>query len=170
MEAIIYGISVEPGQRCSGFFMLWKGVIFEHKSKSSTESRKKVELMKKFMGVDLIQSLKVVLQQNTGFYQPYPKLTPLYPKLTPFLSLWITFNHSEIHGTEKIKMTVNPVKSRFTAIFLWAGDERIELPPKVLETPIIPFDQSPVLQLAAASTWLVYQSGGGLSRKKWKCV
>ena len=26
-----------------------------------------------------------------------------------------------------------------------AGDERIELPPKVLETPIIPFDQSPVL-------------------------
>ena len=43
--------------------------------------------MKKFMGVDLIQSLKVVLQQNTGFYQPYPKLTPLYPKLTPFLSL-----------------------------------------------------------------------------------
>lgn len=23
------------------------------------------------------------------------------------------------------------------------GDERIELPPKVLETPIIPFDQSP---------------------------
>ena len=26
---------------------------------------------------------------------------------------------------------------------LRAGDERIELPPKVLETPIIPFDQSP---------------------------
>ena len=26
---------------------------------------------------------------------------------------------------------------------LTAGDERIELPPKVLETPIIPFDQSP---------------------------
>ena len=25
------------------------------------------------------------------------------------------------------------------------GDERIELPPKVLETPIIPFDQSPIL-------------------------
>ena len=24
------------------------------------------------------------------------------------------------------------------------GDERIELPPKVLETPIIPFDQSPI--------------------------
>ena len=25
-----------------------------------------------------------------------------------------------------------------------AGDERIELPPKVLETPIIPFDRSPI--------------------------
>ncbi len=25
-----------------------------------------------------------------------------------------------------------------------AGDERIELPPKALETPIIPFDQSPI--------------------------
>ena len=24
------------------------------------------------------------------------------------------------------------------------GDERIELPPKVLETPIIPLDQSPI--------------------------
>ena len=33
-------------------------------------------------------------------------------------------------------------KSRLPA-FLKAGDERIELPPKVLETPIIPFDQSP---------------------------
>ena len=34
---------------------------------------------------------------------------------------------------------------------LKAGDERIELPPKVLETPIIPFDQSPVLWPAFAS-------------------
>ena len=34
----------------------------------------------------------------------------------------------------------------FTSIpaFNRAGDERIELPPKVLETPIIPFDQSPI--------------------------
>ena len=34
----------------------------------------------------------------------------------------------------------------FTSILalLRAGDERIELPPKVLETPIIPFDQSPI--------------------------
>ena len=28
-------------------------------------------------------------------------------------------------------------------LFKKTGDERIELPPKVLETPIIPFDQSP---------------------------
>ena len=33
-------------------------------------------------------------------------------------------------------------KSRLPAL-PGAGDERIELPPKVLETPIIPFDQSP---------------------------
>ena len=31
----------------------------------------------------------------------------------------------------------------WTFSFFSAGDERIELPPKVLETPIIPFDQSP---------------------------
>lgn len=29
-------------------------------------------------------------------------------------------------------------------IFSRAGDEGIEPPPKVLETPIIPFDQSPI--------------------------
>ena len=37
----------------------------------------------------------------------------------------------------------NPVKTRLSSV-LRAGDERIELPPKVLETPIIPFDQSPM--------------------------
>ena len=35
-----------------------------------------------------------------------------------------------------------------------AGDERIELPPKVLETPIIPFDQSPI-QLSLSSSDLL---------------
>ena len=34
-------------------------------------------------------------------------------------------------------------KTPYLRCFL-AGDERIELPPKVLETPIIPFDQSPI--------------------------
>jgi hypothetical protein len=33
--------------------------------------------------------------------------------------------------------------SRFLTIQS-TGDERIELPPKVLETPIIPLDQSPI--------------------------
>ena len=37
--------------------------------------------------------------------------------------------------------------SRYSAL-LKAGDERIELPPKVLETPIIPLDQSPVCTCA----------------------
>ena len=46
----------------------------------------------------------------------------------------------------KTKKTGTP---DFTSIpaFHWAGDERIELPPKVLETPIIPFDQSPVYKI-----------------------
>ena len=39
-------------------------------------------------------------------------------------------------------MQHNTKKHRIYGVFL-AGDERIELPPKVLETPIIPFDQSP---------------------------
>ena len=41
-----------------------------------------------------------------------------------------------------MKNAENPVKSRLPTL-KETGDERIELPPKVLETPIIPFDQSP---------------------------
>ena len=44
---------------------------------------------------------------------------------------------------QKMKNAGTLEKSRLPAL-LGAGDERIELPPKVLETPIIPFDQSPV--------------------------
>ena len=38
-----------------------------------------------------------------------------------------------------------PKTSKYKAFerLIYTGDERIELPPKVLETPIIPFDQSP---------------------------
>ena len=36
------------------------------------------------------------------------------------------------------------MKLRLLSSSYLAGDERIELPPKVLETPIIPFDQSPM--------------------------
>lgn len=43
------------------------------------------------------------------------------------------------------KKSSKPVKSRLLSSLHLAGDERIELPPKVLETPIIPFDQSPIL-------------------------
>ena len=39
-------------------------------------------------------------------------------------------------------------------LFKLAGDERIELPPKVLETPIIPFDQSPIFNISTLSSVL----------------
>ncbi len=37
-----------------------------------------------------------------------------------------------------------PSIPRLTTLFHLTGDEGIEPPPKVLETPIIPLDQSPV--------------------------
>ena len=51
-------------------------------------------------------------------------------------------------GTYLVPFHFNKQKSQkalisLTSDSLEAGDERIELPPKVLETPIIPFDQSP---------------------------
>ena len=51
-----------------------------------------------------------------------------------------------IWGTSIFSKVKKPGKPRNIGIpnFAKAGDERIELPPKVLETPIIPFDQSPV--------------------------
>ena len=42
-----------------------------------------------------------------------------------------------------------------------AGDERIELPPKVLETPIIPFDQSPI------SYYKTYECMPGIHRVEY---
>ena len=39
---------------------------------------------------------------------------------------------------------------------LITGDERIELPPKVLETPIIPFDQSPIIGCVRKTHVLLY--------------
>ena len=43
------------------------------------------------------------------------------------------------------KKAPKPSKYKVFKAFSQAGDERIELPPKVLETPIIPFDQSPIM-------------------------
>ena len=39
---------------------------------------------------------------------------------------------------------------------LLAGDEGIEPPPKVLETPIIPLDQSPIFNISTLSSVLYY--------------
>ena len=61
------------------------------------------------------------------------------------LSLHQSLNLSGLHSAMKlvdegIKLPqMGKAESR-----LQTGDERIELPPKVLETPIIPFDQSPI--------------------------
>ena len=44
---------------------------------------------------------------------------------------------------KKNKKAGNAMLSSISDLLI-AGDERIELPPKVLETPIIPFDQSPM--------------------------
>ena len=44
---------------------------------------------------------------------------------------------------ENRKTARNALFLRLSELFFVTGDERIELPPKVLETPIIPFDQSP---------------------------
>ena len=65
---------------------------------------------------------------------------------------------------EKRKTARNAVKSTFLA-HVKTGDERIELPPKVLETPIIPFDQSPI-QLSLNSSDLLSIPYGVMNVKK----
>ena len=52
-------------------------------------------------------------------------------------------------------MQHNTKKHRIYGVFL-AGDERIELPPKVLETPIIPFAQSPIYKMTYQIRHLFY--------------
>ena len=47
---------------------------------------------------------------------------------------------------------------------LRAGDERIELPPKVLETPIIPFDQSPMFCFCCNYTYKRHTCQGKYDR------
>ena len=59
--------------------------------------------------------------------------------------------------------------SRFPAL-LRAGDERIELPPKVLETPIIPFDQSPIQLSLNSSDLLSIPYGVRNVKKKIKKI
>ena len=54
-----------------------------------------------------------------------------------FLNMWKSCQRLQLIYTKKKKP---PFLRRFQA-----GDERIELPLKVLETSVMPFDQSPVL-------------------------
>ena len=58
---------------------------------------------------------------------------------------------SEVHAGASQEHFIAGMKKTADIRRFQAGDERIELPPKVLETPIIPFDQSPVLWPAFAS-------------------
>ena len=51
---------------------------------------------------------------------------------------------ADMETIPQMKSAGTPEKSRLPAL-LRAGDERIELPLRVLETPVIPFDQSPIL-------------------------
>ena len=50
---------------------------------------------------------------------------------------------ADMETIPQMKSAGTPEKSRLPAL-LGAGDERIELPLRVLETPVIPFDQSPM--------------------------
>ena len=59
---------------------------------------------------------------------------------------------------QKMKKARSLENSRFLTLQS-TGDERIELPPKVLETPIIPFDQSPIYKkkwLLATNSFTLY--------------
>ena len=54
-----------------------------------------------------------------------------------------TFFFKKITDSTNLENINFPTTSHNLFIKSETGDERIELPPKVLETPIIPFDQSP---------------------------
>ena len=56
---------------------------------------------------------------------------------------------------KKNKKAGNAMLSSISDLLI-AGDERIELPPKVLETPIIPFDQSPIYKMTYQTRHLFY--------------
>ena len=66
------------------------------------------------------------------------------------ITFLITCNHRR-----KMKTLKNNASTPFSRLFT-TGDERIELPPQVLETPLIPFDQSPVWGLAIRKSLIYY--------------
>ena len=65
-----------------------------------------------------------------------------------FLNMWKSCQRLQLIYTKKKKP---PFLRRFLA-----GDERIELPLKVLETSVIPFDQSPLYTFKTAYTFHPY--------------
>ena len=65
-----------------------------------------------------------------------------------FLNMWKSCQRLQLIYTKKKKP---PFLRRFQA-----GDERIELPLKVLETSVIPFDQSPLYTFKTAYTFHPY--------------
>ena len=69
----------------------------------------------------------------------------------------------------KNEVCKNPLSMGFSRLFR-AGDERIELPPKVLETPIIPFDQSPIQLSLNSSDLLSIPYGVRNVKKKIKKI
>ena len=63
--------------------------------------------------------------------------------LVPALVLFI-LSSLRLYTTKALKTLILQGLSGLFPFHKKTGDERIELPPKVLETPIIPFDQSPI--------------------------
>lgn len=55
-------------------------------------------------------------------------------------------------------------------MIVFTGDERIELPLKVLETLVIPFDQSPKVQPLLATAYIEYNKLCQLSRIFYKML
>ena len=96
----------------------------------------------------------------------FVKIVSLLRKLIQFLMVALSV---AVHKALILLVFFNhPYQSlaftRFLRLFN-TGDERIELPPKVLETPIIPFDQSPI-QLSLNSSDLLSIPYGVMNVKK----
>ena len=86
----------------------------------------------------------------------YNFLPHSYHTFTTFFSNFKQFETLWNNLFQKKKKALKPSKYKVFKAFSQAGDERIELPPKVLETPIIPFDQSPIIGCVRKTHVLLY--------------
>ena len=105
----------------------------------------------------------IIEDKGNGIYylkgDPIPMQLLLTPKLSEKENYWLISRHCRsmtvarrmpARASTAVALRAYRTKALKAAIlrcfqgFSIAGDERIELPPKVLETPIIPFDQSPI--------------------------